>query len=125
MLDHDEDSYEKISSTFLDGNVTGRPAPVVDKITLYSSGRLYWENFCATFEALAGREKAGEAFGARGVHGVPSEIFQAPRSWAEKVYPNLIYFNEAAEGGHFAAWEESRRSSRASCARRSIHCGDP
>jgi hypothetical protein len=36
----------------------------------------------------------------------PSEIFQAPRSWAEKVYPNLIYFNEAVEGGHFAAWEE-------------------
>ena len=36
----------------------------------------------------------------------PDEIFQAPRSWAEKVYPNLIYFNEAERGGHFAAWEE-------------------
>jgi hypothetical protein len=36
----------------------------------------------------------------------PGEIFQAPRSWAEKVYPNLIYFNEADRGGHFAAWEE-------------------
>ena len=36
----------------------------------------------------------------------PGEIFQAPRSWAEKVYPNLIYFNEAERGGHFAAWEE-------------------
>ena len=34
------------------------------------------------------------------------EIFQAPRSWAEKVYPNLIYFNEVDKGGHFAAWEE-------------------
>jgi hypothetical protein len=36
----------------------------------------------------------------------PGEIFQAPRSWAEEVYPNLIYFNEAEKGGHFAAWEE-------------------
>ena len=36
----------------------------------------------------------------------PGEIYQAPRSWAEKVYPNLIYFNQAARGGHFAAWEE-------------------
>ena len=36
----------------------------------------------------------------------PGEIFQAPRSWAEKVYPNLIYFHQAARGGHFAAWEE-------------------
>jgi pimeloyl-ACP methyl ester carboxylesterase len=36
----------------------------------------------------------------------PGEIFQAPRSWAEQAYPNLVYFNEADNGGHFAAWEE-------------------
>jgi hypothetical protein len=36
----------------------------------------------------------------------PSEIIQAPRSWAEKVYPNLIYSHQADKGGHFAAWEE-------------------
>ena len=36
----------------------------------------------------------------------PGEIFQAPRRWAEKVYPNLTYFHEAERGGHFAAWEE-------------------
>ena len=36
----------------------------------------------------------------------PGEIFEAPRSWAEEVYPNLIYWNEAEKGGHFAAWEE-------------------
>jgi hypothetical protein len=36
----------------------------------------------------------------------PGEIFQAPRSWAETVYPNLIYFHQADRGGHFAAWEE-------------------
>ena len=36
----------------------------------------------------------------------PDELFQAPRRWAEKVYPNLIYFNEVETGGHFAPWEE-------------------
>jgi pimeloyl-ACP methyl ester carboxylesterase len=36
----------------------------------------------------------------------PGEIFQAPRGWAEKVYPNLVYFHEADKGGHFAAWEQ-------------------
>jgi pimeloyl-ACP methyl ester carboxylesterase len=36
----------------------------------------------------------------------PGEQYQAPRSWAEKAYPNLNYFNEADRGGHFAAWEE-------------------
>ena len=36
----------------------------------------------------------------------PGEIFRAPRSWVEKAYPNLIYFNEVDKGGHFAAWEE-------------------
>jgi pimeloyl-ACP methyl ester carboxylesterase len=41
-----------------------------------------------------------------GVTAFPGEIFQAPRSWAEKVYHNLIYFHKAGKGGHFAAWEE-------------------
>ena len=36
----------------------------------------------------------------------PGEIYRAPRSWAERVYPNLSYFNEVEKGGHFAAWEE-------------------
>ena len=36
----------------------------------------------------------------------PHEIFKTPRSWAERAYPNLIYFNEADKGGHFAAWEQ-------------------
>jgi hypothetical protein len=36
----------------------------------------------------------------------PGELFQAPRSWVEKSYPNLIYFNHVDRGGHFAAWEE-------------------
>ena len=41
-----------------------------------------------------------------GVTAFPGEIFRAPRSWAEKIYPTLIYFHEADRGGHFAAWEE-------------------
>jgi len=36
----------------------------------------------------------------------PGEVYQAPRSWAERAYPKLIYFNEVNKGGHFAAWEE-------------------
>jgi pimeloyl-ACP methyl ester carboxylesterase len=114
MLDHDEDSYEKISRAFLDGNVTGglTPERVVDNITLHwltntaaSSARLYWENFRATFEALAAGKKQAKLSVPVAFTVFPSEIFQAPRSWAEKVYPNLIYFNQAEKGGHFAAWE--------------------
>ena len=36
----------------------------------------------------------------------PKELDQAPRSWTERAYPNLIYFNEVDRGGHFAAWQE-------------------
>ena len=115
MLDHDEDSYEKISRAFLEGNVTGglTPERVVDNITLHwltntaaSSARLYWENFRATFAALAAGKKPANLSVPVAFTVFPGEIFQAPRSWAEKVYPNLIYFNEAEKGGHFAAWEE-------------------
>src|SRR5213076_22722 len=115
MLDHDEDSYEKISRAFLGGNVTGglTPERVVDNITLHwltntaaSSARLYWENFRAIFAALAAGRKPAKLSVPVAFTVFPSEIFKAPRSWAEKVYPNLIYFNEAEKGGHFAAWEE-------------------
>jgi pimeloyl-ACP methyl ester carboxylesterase len=115
MLDHDEDSYEKISRAFLEGHVTGglTPERVVDNITLHwltntaaSSARLYWENFRATFAALAAGKKPANLSVPVAFTVFPGEIFQAPRSWAEKVYPNLIYFNEAEKGGHFAAWEE-------------------
>jgi pimeloyl-ACP methyl ester carboxylesterase len=115
MLDHDEDSYEKISRAFLEGNVTGglTAERVVDNMTLHwltntaaSSARLYWENFRATFAALAAGKKPANLSVPVAFTVFPSEIFQAPRSWAEKVYPNLIYFNKAEKGGHFAAWEE-------------------
>jgi pimeloyl-ACP methyl ester carboxylesterase len=115
MLDHDADSYEKISHAFLDGHPTGGLTRdrIVDNITLYwltntatSSARLYWESFRAIFAAIATGQKPPELSLPVAFTVFPGEIFQAPRSWAEKVYPNLIYFNEVDRGGHFAAWEE-------------------
>ena len=79
---------------------------VLDNITLYwltntgvSASRLYWEY-------------GGGFFNAKGVSipvavtVFPGEQYQAPLSWTERAYPNLIYFNKANKGGHFAAWEE-------------------
>jgi pimeloyl-ACP methyl ester carboxylesterase len=84
---------------------------VLDNITLYwltntaiSSGRLYWD----TRHNLP----AGGFFDARGVElpvavsAFGDEIYKAPKSWAEKAYPNLIHYNEFPKGGHFAAWEQ-------------------
>jgi len=115
MLDHDTDSYQKISRAFLDGRPSGgltRDA-VLDNITLYwltntgtTAARLYWENFQLINASLSSGQKPPELSLPVGFTVFPGEIFQAPRSWAEKVYPNLTYFNEAPKGGHFAAWEE-------------------
>ncbi len=115
ILDHDADSYEKISSAFLDGQPSGGLTrdSVVDNITLYwltntatSSARLYWENARTINESLATGAKPPELSLPVAFTVFPDEIFQAPRHWAEKVYPNLTYFNEVDKGGHFAAWEE-------------------
>jgi pimeloyl-ACP methyl ester carboxylesterase len=115
MLDHDADSYKKISQAFLDGHPAGSLTRdrIVDNMTLYwltntatSSARLYWENFRTIFAAIASGEKSPELSLPVSFTVFPDEIFQAPRSWAEEVYPNLIYFNQADKGGHFAAWEE-------------------
>jgi pimeloyl-ACP methyl ester carboxylesterase len=113
MLDHDTDSYYKISRAFLGGQPAGNLTRdhVLDNITLYwltgtgaSAARSYWEGGQATAHA-AGQPRPEMKLPA-GVTAFPGEIFQAPRSWAEKVYPNLIYFHKADKGGHFAAWEE-------------------
>jgi pimeloyl-ACP methyl ester carboxylesterase len=116
MLDHDADSYAKISKAFLDGEPTGGLTrdSVLDNLTLYwltntstSAARLYWENYQNIMAALAGSApKPPEIHVPTAFTVFPQELFQAPRSWAEKVYPNLTYFNEAPRGGHFAAWEE-------------------
>jgi pimeloyl-ACP methyl ester carboxylesterase len=115
MLDHDPDSYEKISHAFVDGKPTGglTREHFFDNVTLYwltstatSSARLYWEETQSIGAALASGQKPPDLKLPVAYTVFPSEIVQAPRSWAEKVYPNLIYFREAKQGGHFAAWEE-------------------
>jgi pimeloyl-ACP methyl ester carboxylesterase len=107
MLDHDAQSYDDIARAF-DGNPVGNLTPdeVLDNITLtwltntgVSSGRLYWENTLGFFDVKGVTVPAA-------VSVFPHELYQAPRSWAEQAYPNLIYFNEVAEGNHFAAWQE-------------------
>jgi pimeloyl-ACP methyl ester carboxylesterase len=113
MLDHDTDSYDKISSAFVDGKPSGNLTRdhILDNVTLYwltgtgaSSARSYWEGGRAA--ALAAGQAPPEVSIPVGFTTFPGEIFQAPRSWVEKVYPTVSYFNEADKGGHFAAWEE-------------------
>src|SRR4249919_2452155 len=115
MLDHDTDSYYKISRAFLDAKPAGNLTPehIVDNITTYwltgtgaSAARSYWESGRAQAEAQAAGQAPPEVSLPVGFTTFPDEIFRAPRSWVEKGYPTLSYFNEAARGGHFAAWEE-------------------
>jgi pimeloyl-ACP methyl ester carboxylesterase len=113
MLDHDTDSYYKISHAFVDGQPSGNLTRdhILDNITLYwltstgaSAARSYWESGRA--QALAAGEAPPPVTIPVGFTTFPDEIFRAPRSWVEKSYPNLTYFNEVDRGGHFAAWEE-------------------
>jgi hypothetical protein len=69
-----------------------------------SAARSYWEGGRAT--ALAAGQAAPQVTLPVGFTTFPGEIFRAPRSWVEKLYPDVTYFHEAARGGHFAAWEE-------------------
>jgi pimeloyl-ACP methyl ester carboxylesterase len=113
MLDHDTDSYYKIAGAFVDGKPTGNLTRdhIVDNVTLYwltgtgaSAARSYWENGQA--QAMAAGQAPPPAAVPVGFTAFPDEIFVAPRSWAEAVYPDLAYYGEAERGGHFAAWEE-------------------
>lgn len=115
MLDHDTDSYYKITRAFVDGEPVGGLTrdTIVDNITLYwlmgtgaSAARWYWEfgRFLAAAEA-AGHAPPPVAVPV-GFTTFPDEIWAAPRSWVETAYPGLAYFNEVDKGGHFAAWEE-------------------
>jgi pimeloyl-ACP methyl ester carboxylesterase len=111
MLDHDIRSYKMIARVF-DGQTEGLTRDdVLDNITLYwltntgvSSARLYWDT--------ARISTGGGFFDVRGVKipvavsVFPDEIYAAPKSWAEKAYPKLIYYNKLSKGGHFAAWEQ-------------------
>ena len=112
MIDHDIRSYQMIARSF-DGKPEGlTPDDVLDNVTLYwltntaiSSARLYWD----TRHTLP---PGGGFFDVRGIK-IPvavsafgEEIYQAPKSWAEKAYPQLIHYNSFPKGGHFAAWEK-------------------
>jgi pimeloyl-ACP methyl ester carboxylesterase len=106
MLDHDSKSTELITRVF-DGQTEGLTREdVVNNITLYwltgtavSSARLYWENKLAFFDIKHITIPVA-------VSAFPDEIYQVPRTWAEKAFPHLIHYNKLAKGGHFAAWEQ-------------------
>jgi pimeloyl-ACP methyl ester carboxylesterase len=113
MLDHDADSYEKISRAFLDGKPSGglTQDAVLDNITLYwltstgaSTSRIYWETGRAAKASF--KDPPPHVRLPVGFTVFPDELFQAPRHWVKSAYHNLVYFNEAPKGGHFAAWEE-------------------
>jgi pimeloyl-ACP methyl ester carboxylesterase len=113
LLDHDTDSYNKISRAFVDGKPVGNLTreTIVDNITLYwvtgtgaSAARWYWE--FGQFLARVGGEAPPPVKVPVGFTTFPGEIWAAPRSWVETVYPGLAYFNQVDRGGHFAAWEE-------------------
>jgi pimeloyl-ACP methyl ester carboxylesterase len=113
LLDHDTDSYNKISRAFLDDQPSGNLTRdhILDNLTLYwltgtgaSAARWYWE--LGRAQALAGGQPPPEVSLPVGFTTFPGEIFRAPRSWVQRSYPNLTYFNKADKGGHFAAWEE-------------------
>jgi pimeloyl-ACP methyl ester carboxylesterase len=113
MLDHDTDSYYKIAGAFVDGEPSGNLTRdhILDNVTLYwltatgaSAARSYWESGQA--QAKAAGQAPPPMTLPFGFTTFPGEIWRTPRSWVEKAYPNVSYFNEVDEGGHFAAWEE-------------------
>ena len=110
LLDHDATTYEHLAQLF-----AGQPYGAItrddwlDNTSLYwltntptSAARLYWQ------QAVTGRNfyAAADVSLPAAVTVFPEEYVHAPRSWTEKAYHNLIYFNEAEKGGHFAAWEQ-------------------
>jgi pimeloyl-ACP methyl ester carboxylesterase len=106
ILDHDAASEALIARVF-DGKSEGLTRDdVLDNITLYwltntaiSSARLYWENKLIFFAPKQVTIPVA-------VSAFPDELYQAPRSWAERAYPKLVYYNKLDKGGHFAAWEQ-------------------
>jgi len=108
ILDHDARSYALIARVF-DGQPEGlNRDDILDNITLYwltntgvSSARLYWENKLPFFAPQGVTVPVA-------VSAFPDELYQAPRSWAERAFPKLVYYNRLDKGGHFAAWEQPK-----------------
>jgi pimeloyl-ACP methyl ester carboxylesterase len=106
MLDHDARSYALIARVF-GGQPEGLSRDdILENVTLYwltntavSSARLYWESKLAFFAPKGITIPVA-------VSAFPDEIYTAPRSWTERAYPKLIYYNRLKKGGHFAAWEQ-------------------
>jgi pimeloyl-ACP methyl ester carboxylesterase len=114
MIDHDTDAYYKISRAFVDGQPSGHLTRdnILDDVTVYwltgtgaSAARSYWEAYGPDAPA-SGEAPPPEVRIPVGFTTFPGEIWRTPRSWVEKSYPNVVYFNEVDRGGHFAAWEE-------------------
>jgi pimeloyl-ACP methyl ester carboxylesterase len=106
ILDHDAASYALMARVF-DGQPEGLTRDdILDNITLYwltntgvSSARLYWENKLAFFDVKNVQIPVA-------VSVFPDELYAAPKTWADRAYPKLIYYNKLDKGGHFAAWEQ-------------------
>jgi hypothetical protein len=108
ILDHDQLSYRLIARVF-DGESEGLTRDdILENITLYwltntgvSSARLYWENKVDFFVPKGVSIPVA-------VSAFAEELYQAPRSWAERAYPKLIHYNKHDKGIHFAAWEQPK-----------------
>jgi pimeloyl-ACP methyl ester carboxylesterase len=106
FLDHDKLSYELIARVF-DGGTEGLTRDdILDNVTLtwltdtaVSGARLYHENKLPFFVPVGVNIPVA-------VSAFPDEVYQCPRSWAERAYPKLIHYNQLPKGGHFAAWEQ-------------------
>jgi hypothetical protein len=117
ILDHDIRSYELIARVF-DGQPEGLTRDdIVENITLYwltntavSTARSYWDYSATAKKGFF--DVKGVAIPAA-VSAFPDEIYTAPRSWAEKAYPKLVFYNKPPKGGHFAAWEQPQFYSEA------------
>jgi pimeloyl-ACP methyl ester carboxylesterase len=116
MIDHDTDAYYKISRAFVDGQPSGHLTAdnILDDVTVYwltgtgaSAARSYWEAY-GPDAPQTGEAPPPEVRIPVGFTTFPGEIWRTPRSWVEKSYPNVVYFNEVDRGGHFAAWEEPK-----------------
>jgi pimeloyl-ACP methyl ester carboxylesterase len=111
MLDHDAASLELISRVFVDGAREGLTRDdVLDNVTLFwltntgvSAARLYWEWLHQDKGTYVSVKNVTVPVA---VSVFPDEVYEAPRSWTEQAYPNLIHYNKVDKGGHFAAWEQ-------------------
>ncbi|HTQ94135.1 MAG TPA: epoxide hydrolase, partial [Streptosporangiaceae bacterium] len=110
LLDHDTATYQHLARLF-----AGQPYGAITRDDWLDNTTLYWLTNTATSAARLYWQQAitGQNFYApadvplpAAVTVFPEEYVQAPRSWTEQAYPNLIYFNQAGQGGHFAAWEQ-------------------